>query len=161
MKIIIILATIGVRSKTGVSSFGFATATFPFYWYEIDNYSFGPNGYLCTDTRSLFKHIISVVRACLAFDVLAWVFYLVGIVLLIVQLTGKFKDSSALKIAIPGARKKDCIPILGEVICEKSDFDLISSGTGYTQNPGISWIFVIISAAFSIAPMILNFCGAF
>ncbi|KAM9999079.1 hypothetical protein ACTFIZ_002643 [Dictyostelium cf. discoideum] len=188
------------KAKTIISlvlliiAFGFATAAFPFYWYEMNlkgnTFSFGVNGYLYSfgdtieyhtysdENRSYYKNLLTIIRACLAFDVLAWALYLVGIVLLIVKLTGKCKDSSAFKLigkivmvpatgfillsvfillATPSANKKDCIEFYGESICENGNFDFISEN----QNPGISWVFVIISAAFSITTMILNFCGAF
>ncbi|KAM9959244.1 hypothetical protein ACTFIR_000310 [Dictyostelium discoideum] len=174
-------------------AFGFATAAFSLSWYEIGDLHFGSSGYIglhngrimaySDEDKIMFKNMLSVIHACVAFDIFAWVLYLVGVVFLIAQLSGRFSDSPSLKmagkfvlvpamgcillsvfilLAIPGARKKDCIRVFGERLCEKKDFGFWEIKEGETNGtPSYSWIFVNISALFSIAPMILNLCGAF
>ncbi|KAM9958446.1 hypothetical protein ACTFIW_001315 [Dictyostelium discoideum] len=177
-------------------AFGFATAAFSLSWYGIGDLDFGSSGYMdlyngrimayvaySDEDKIMFKNMLSVIHACVAFDIFAWVLYLVGIVFLIAQLSGRFNDSPSLKmagkfvlvpamgcillsvfilLAIPGARKKDCIRVRGEEFCEKKEFGFWEIKEGATNGtPSYSWIFVNISALFSIAPMILNLCGAF
>ncbi|KAN0009373.1 hypothetical protein ACTFIU_006658 [Dictyostelium citrinum] len=181
-----------------VIAFALATAAFSLYWYQdgntVEDYSYRFNGVLeifngddgefvkYSDLqKDIYKNMIIVINACVAFNILAWILFFFCIVLLLIQLTGKLNDFTIFKkigkfimvvatgcillsvfilLAMPGAKKKDCLIVNYKSVCDQKDFSLYSSKNGKYQYPGISWYLVIISSAFSISSAILNFLGA-
>ncbi|KAN0028799.1 hypothetical protein ACTFIV_010657 [Dictyostelium citrinum] len=182
----------------------FSTATFSMFRYQIGydddvDYFYRFNGVLkikynsygnvvdslfksySEDDKELSKNLIFILDASLAFDILAWNFYLVAMILLLIELFVEVQDFKKLQkvckfilvlatgcilfsvfiiLGVSSARKKDCLQFSKGLECYSKNFNLFYQYKDYHQIPGASWYLSIISALFSIPPTIINLFGS-
>ncbi|KAN0009374.1 hypothetical protein ACTFIU_006659 [Dictyostelium citrinum] len=205
------------KTKTIISlicillAFIFSTATFSMFRYQIGyddvDYFYRFNGVLkikyssygnvvdsqfksyTEDDKELSKNLIFNLDASLAFDILAWNFFLVAMILLLIELFVEVKDFKKLQTVckyilflatgcillsvfiilvillyfyqgVSSARKKDCLQFSKGLECYSKNFNLFYQYKDYHQIPGASWYLSIISAIFSIPPTIINLFGS-
>ncbi|KAK5579949.1 hypothetical protein RB653_009638 [Dictyostelium firmibasis] len=191
-----------------VGAFICATVAFSSYWYQtsIKNnylivYKYNEYKYFTIsggdvvstkhhtyteNEKRVSKNQLSIMNASLAFDILAWILFLITSILLIMKLTGVINKiptfipiismigkfiligatlfmllSMFIFLGIGSAKKRDCLHLKNETSCSNDNYDFVYRKNGLYQGPSTSWIAVVIGSVLSIAAMVINFFGVF